>query len=100
MKVNDGGPAFPQSIFHDEIIDADSFVETKGGMALRDYFAAVALAAIIQRWPDPVEVVHDAQPDAAQAEKWLREEKCVACAKGAYAYADAMLAERQPGGAA
>lgn len=45
--ASDGGPAFPQSIFHDETPSDDSFVETKGGMSLRDYFAGQALNGML-----------------------------------------------------
>lgn len=68
---NDGGPAFPQSetangnTIHDE--------HAQGGMSLRDYFAAKAMAAVLERIP--------AMPNARIADQ-------------AYGIADAMIAAR------
>lgn len=45
-KVNDGGPAFPSSMTDDSLHIA--------GMTLRDYFAAKALAALIQANRNPM----------------------------------------------
>ena len=61
---DDGGPAFP---IHDHYGKADSI-----GMSLRDYFAAMALQGSLA----------DGGGSYEQEAKW------------AYAYADAMLAER------
>jgi hypothetical protein len=46
-KINDGGPAFPATWSNEH----NFFVD--GGMTLRDYFAAKAMAALILR-PGPL----------------------------------------------
>ena len=71
-KINDGGPAFP-------FIDSASPLE-HSGMTLRDYFAAKAMQAYIQR-----AVLHADLEDVAI---------------DAYDIADAMLNAREEGGAA
>ena len=65
-KPKDGGPAFPCT-------DAKGFVSE--GMSLRDYFAGQALAGQLG---DP-----DGEINAILIARW------------SYAYADAMLAERE-----
>jgi hypothetical protein len=87
-QIDDGGPAFPNTgeIFIDGPqgrhpqsawgMDGDK------GMTLRDYFAAAALRAIVAKTPyrtGPVTADHHERP----------------IARGAYAYADAMLAARK-----
>jgi hypothetical protein len=70
----DGGPAFP-------ITDADRWGKTvvRGGMSLRDWFAGQALAGMLA---------------------WKAGESTVeSFAETAYMHADAMLSERQKGGA-
>ena len=67
-KPNDGGPAFPCT-------DAKGFVSE--GMSLRDYFAGQAMAGQLA---DP-----DGEIDPKLIARW------------SYAYADAMLAEREKG---
>lgn len=69
MGVNTGGPAFPY----------DYGAEGSTGMTLRDWFAGHALAAVGQRLVDVDGTLVDIQAS-------------IAC--GAYAVADAMLAER------
>ena len=69
---NDGGPAFP-------ILPRVSRTATDG-MSLRDYFAAQAMAAFIT------------SPRTLNGERDISAEKYAA---GAFAMADAMLAERQ-----
>lgn len=73
MSKDNGGPAFP----------VQNAAEWQAhGMTLRDYFAAHALPGLMGRvWSDPVTGV---MPDNV-FELW---------ADGAYATADAMLAER------
>ena len=68
-KRDDGGPAFPG-----ERVDM-RFMDRAPGMSLRDYFAAQALAMFNPGIPRKI------------------------IAETAYALADAMLAERQKGGA-
>ena len=65
-KPNDGGPAFP-------CVDAKGFVSE--GMSLRDYFAGQAMGGQLA---DP-----DGEIDPKLIAKW------------SYAYANAMLAERE-----
>ena len=67
-KPNDGGPAFPCA-------DAKGFVSE--GMSLRDYFAGQAMGGQLA---DP-----DGEIDPKLIARW------------SYAYADAMLAEREKG---
>lgn len=72
MTDKDGGPAFPQTEYRKlgEVERAD----TTGGLTILDYFAAQALAGMLS-------LAGSAEP--------------VATARGAYVYADAMLAERE-----
>lgn len=77
--TNNGGPAFP----------TDSDRASRGvehGMSMRDYFAAKAMGAFIQATADHNVV----SPDVAMA----------AVSNMAFMMADAMLAEREKGGAA
>lgn len=69
MGINTGGPAFPQSSIQDP------------GMTLRDYFAAKALVGFM------------GSGDA----DWTKHPESFA--REAYRMADAMLAEREKGGA-
>lgn len=72
IKLNDGGPAFPSTISDDSL--------HVGGMTLRDYFAAKAMAAFMVASSDR-SGIHP-QCDERVAER-------------AYELADAMLAERE-----
>jgi len=65
--INDGGPAFP-------------VIYCTEGMTLRDYFAAQALAGMLQNYT---------------TQKFGVGEQT--CARGAYEFADAMLAARKEG---
>lgn len=65
--INDGGPAFP-------------VIYCTEGMSLRDYFAAQALAGMLQNYT---------------TQKFGVGEQT--CAQGAYEFADAMLAARKEG---
>lgn len=87
MKADDGGPAFPAIetvAAEDRYLGAYSNVSSNGGMSLRDYFAARALGAILLG------------TDLAELSK--RGDSygyaSLNAAVQAYAYADAMLAER------
>ena len=76
--ANDGGPAFPRP-FSDIV---GGIYEAQEGMSLRDYFAAKA--------PIPDEVLSEAidtTPHLTDAQPKL--------ARWCYAWADAMLAERE-----
>lgn len=78
---DDGGPAFP---LHDSGDTA-----TRPGMSLRDYFAAAAL----QGWlsgPCQGDVLDDYEDDSTAFS-----DHCAAVARTCYAYADAMMRERE-----
>ena len=82
MNIKSGGPAFPhiyESVpgYEREVIRREV---TSGGMTLRDYFAAKALAAMISK-------------DDKEASRRAKQGVPV-LAKFAYEYADAMLAAR------
>ena len=80
--MKDGGPAFPTSPMLDDSVPP-VILKSGAGMSLRDYFAAAALQAIISKFPPIASAqIADAEFDAKLT------------AKGAYIYADAMLAER------
>ena len=74
MTKNDGGPAFPGeyaiTMGHPEGGDETRMI-SGGGMSLRDWFAGQALAGLVSRQSTNIKA-----------------------AEGAYACADAMLAER------
>lgn len=76
-KINDGGPAFPNV---PEGAGA-RWSSWDTGMTLRDYFAAKALTAIISKFP--VELTDKGDANLSNA-----------AARGAYVYADAMIAAR------
>jgi hypothetical protein len=80
--INDGGSAFPEvrSCNFDgahQMLSTCSYIKTVGGMSLRDYFAAKALAGIL------------ANPNLTdcKASKWATDY--------AYEAADAMIAQRK-----
>lgn len=83
MSKPDGGPAFPvlekAEIYDRELERHVAVMQVEGGMTLRDYFAAQALARIVgikgEWWPDDPE-------------------RHAGVARVAYELADAMLAER------
>lgn len=82
---DDGGPAFPhvgEQFSHD--IGGREIVTTADGLTMRDYFAAKAMAAIIQTWPH----ITDGGPRN-------EEELLTLTASDAYRFADAMLKERK-----
>ena len=81
MAKNDGGPAYPQ------ISELGDIAATSAGMSLRDWFAGQALASIAN---------HTGLLPAARKQGLG---VCVVAAVAAYEYADAMLAEREKGGA-
>lgn len=57
-KIDDGGPAFPQALATCDgvIYDSSEKGQQVGGMTLRDYFAAKAMAALMPddcfKWED------------------------------------------------
>ena len=81
----DGGAAFPQTESRNMdgpacIQDSTAKIVSRGGMSLRDYFAAKALQGIVASTAHPDCVPLSIKPDK--------------CAEGAYKLADAMLAAR------
>ena len=75
--MNDGGPAFPDSVGQ---------VNYTGGMSLRDWFAGMAVPALIAKIPiDKLVSARDA------------DRACDAVVVSAYQTADAMLVERAKG---
>ena len=68
-------PAFPE--IYDVRCDSDRRFEAESGMSLLDYFAGHALIAVAK---------HDLSQPAADLPK---------CAERAYAYANAMMAQRE-----
>ncbi len=79
MNTNNNPPAFP-GVPYDYTWPDGSHNKSDGGMALRDYFAAAALAPLIE-----VSTVSGRYDVDARV-----------CAENAYKIADAMLAQRNP----
>ena len=80
-QINDGGPAFP--------IPATDTHAGNGGMTLRDFFAAFALAGQVA-----------SMTSAEVVRAWQRSDDPWGWpAESAYRFADSMLAERRKGGA-
>ena len=83
-KIKDGGSAFPsgvEEVKHPEnggAITSIKMQPANKGMTLRDYFAAKAMQGLL----------------ISSSEYGIEEQDC---AKYAYQYADAMLAERERG---
>ena len=75
-KPNDGGPAFPSTV-QEDMDGYPRYAAGYGGMSLRDYFAGQAMGGQLA---DP-----DGEIDPKLIARW------------SYAYADAMLAEREKG---
>jgi hypothetical protein len=74
--MNDGGPAYPQPAIDNQGRVDYALEMGWGGMTLRDYFAAQAIAGLL---------VHAVEPYGVYAE---------ALAAAAYGMADAMIAQR------
>ena len=86
-QKNNGGAAFPQHGWSRDP-EANKYMQDKGGMTLRDYFAAQALPAILSVPDDGIQAWSPTATSGSSitaAEAW---------AKNAYQIADAMLAER------
>jgi len=82
LDKNDGGSAFPHLHESSQRINES---EMHGGMTLRDYFAAKAMAAI---WAgSAITVIQNVADEAG-----VSHESCIA--KVAYSQAEAMLKER------
>jgi hypothetical protein len=106
-KINDGGPAFPGGV-----VDGQGMVRepAQPGMTLRDYFAAAALQGLLASG----HFTTCRQDDSPEGDPWLElveddfdddgkelpfPKMRVAVAEAAWKAADAMLAEREKGGA-
>ncbi|TIR34529.1 MAG: hypothetical protein E5X35_07375 [Mesorhizobium sp.] len=77
MTRNDGGPAFPGAyLAYPKDGPCEGVVVAEGGMSLRDWFAGQALAGDLAATPN-------CRPSI------------IGSAERAYAYADAMIAERR-----
>jgi hypothetical protein len=76
--INDGGPAFPCIYYSEPIGSIGPQLTIKGGMTLRDYFAAAAMQGIIS--------------DASVTASSKNDGELVA--SSAYAFADAILKAR------
>jgi hypothetical protein len=87
-RINDGGPAFPLPV-NDEQCRA-RFDSGYGGMTLRDYFAAHAMAALIA---EPLNEGERSAASAWTARMQMRGPDLIATA--AYIMADAMLKARE-----
>lgn len=78
-QINNGGPAFPLVYYSEPIGSIGPQLIVKGGMDLRDYFAAAALQGLMGRaWGEV--------PTKELFNVW---------AKSSYAIADAMLKARE-----
>ena len=78
--MNDGGPAFPQSLVDNQgRIDKSYDFCDAGGMSLRDYFAAAALSSL----PNELRHTHGGTELAVKS-----------VAQWAFRVADAMISER------
>lgn len=93
--INDGGPAFPGQWYDFQPLTGEQVVrEQWGGMTLRDYFAAKAMAALIaepvsEGWPSTV--AHWAN----QLQRHTQMSGPDIVAHVAYMMADAMLKARE-----
>lgn len=86
--INDGGPAFPHFKFSE---NGKVEICPQGGMTLRDYFAAQALAGISPHIEGEIDKLDS---DSKYFDKRLNEwYQCAAIR--AYCYADKMLAARE-----
>ena len=81
-KINDGGPAFPVTLFEGQTLGDG----TANGMTLRDYFAAKAMQANYAAYMD--EMRQDAESEMFRGD-WEGDIACFA-----YRMADAMLRAR------
>jgi hypothetical protein len=90
-SIYDGGSAFPRQLPQVAVTpdEALRIIEAYRGMSMRDYFAGQALASFAIAHPTITSKVEHA----------LADERFDRAARAAYRYADAMLAEREKGGA-
>ena len=85
-KIKDGGPAFPRSIIY---ANSDNPFEIVQGLSLRDYFAAKAMQAMIDKFNIHLSHYGNEQEEEEISHLYLL------VATSAYNYANAMLAERE-----
>ena len=76
-QINDGGPAFPCVYYSEPIGSIGPQLTIKGGLSIRDYFAAAALQGLLS----------SIQPNQV----WSCEDVAVTC----YRMADAMIKARE-----
>jgi hypothetical protein len=110
VRIDDGGPAFPQIKSAITAFDEDGVPLGSGitgfdrGMCLRDWFAGMAMQGIVEGdhtgeggglWLDSPE---PAFKGGTHTRSQLRADMLTQTAADAYAYADAMLAARKAGG--
>jgi hypothetical protein len=81
--MNDGGLAFPQQ-WAQLLVKDDVFFLDRGGMSLRDYFAAAALSCLLEG--RSIETIQRDTKDSTATE--------LIFARCAYRYADAMIQAR------
>ena len=114
-KVDDGGPAFPVPLAalstpNGDHVLYDSLERCAGGMTLRDYFAAKAMAAMIACYQETMRGTEDAKTESdADLSSFNREmaldvdrrtgdcDGALEIAGDAYRFADAMIAARGGG---
>lgn len=77
-QINDGGPAFPCVYYSEPIGSIGPQLTIKGGLSIRDYFAAAALKGQANQFIDPHEhreLLAQECYDIADAMLKAREEK-------------------------
>ena len=88
-KINDGGPAFPASLY--KLENGQESCVPHCGMTQRDYFAGQALAGIVSGIEHECDKIN---PDSKYADQRFDQlHRCAAIR--AYCYADAMLKARE-----
>lgn len=90
--MKDGGPAFPQPGVYDgmrkQVNPVGAYYDA-GGVSIRDYFAAKAMAVMLAEEPDPYPTWWMSLTEGSNAKGIDR------IAKAAYIAADAMLRARE-----
>jgi hypothetical protein len=88
-SINDGGPAFPCVYYSEPIGSIGPQLTIKGGVSIRDYFAAAALQGLLSKLPIIDQTgVHGIKVDDKIAYNNEVAESC-------YQIADAMLKARE-----
>lgn len=94
MSAKDGGPAFPRSIHGAQIPGNNEWERATYGMTLRDWFAGQALIGILRDPSDTSKQCAKYAMDDIRDGKPLNSFTKIVAAS-CYAYADALLAERE-----